>query len=663
MNDSNIGIDGNFIYKEFRILALSMKEQEEVEITAIEYDATVYDELPLSAEDATPNTSFTNPNSIGPPTNLTTSEDLYITTNSGGVKASITFNWDSPNNPFVQAYDVEIHVPEQLYSAGANYLEGAKVQFNGNRYQATTFNGPNGTSADPNNSAFWTLLTELEDSDFIYLTRTRTRAATALDATKGTYGVRVRAVSVTGVRSEPLRDDSISVMGLTAPPADITGFGITPQSDLALLQWTASTDLDVRIGGNIEVKHSPSTGVLPTGTELQDLWAASETLTAGKSGVTTQILVPLLTGTYLIKAVDSSGIRSLLPGAIVNTIESTTEFEFIDNYDEQAAWLGESIPAGGAGPTTGIEIFGDTIRLTTDLQVGETIQLANDVPNVTSGTYYFGQLVSFSEEKETRLTASVTATVQDVTAFWDVFELVDDIVSIDGTIPASSISVEISTTSDNSDPDNTVWSNYVQFSSGTFTFQSARFRLTITTQDFDTQIVVSRLTIGANAAAITQGKSNITWDGNAAATTTRTYTIDPDATPPTTETRTLQFVATGGVGDSGNYTDVYYSDTTDLLLPFFNDDSLNSGTGRYAEPFLGIAADGLVPGQYFVITNTDNGTTKIAGGAPFYFEGFRIQFKTVGVTDISGVDVLNAPTTGDATIGEDITFDYRATGF
>ena len=640
MNDSNIGIDGKFIYKEFRILALSMKEQEEVEITAIEYDATVYDRYPLSAEDATPNTSFTNPNSIGPPTNLVTSEDLYITTNSGGVKASLTFTWSSPNNPFVQAYDVEIHVPEQLYSAGANYLEGAKVQFNGNRYQATSFNGPNGTLADPNNSAFWTLLTGVDASDFVYLTRTRTRAATVLDAVPGNYDVRVRSVSVTGVRSLPLEANNLMVQGLIAPPANIQDFGITPQSDLALLQWTASTDLDVRIGGNIEVRHSPTT-VLPA--NLQTLWASARELTKGKSGVTTQILVPLLTGTYLIKALDSSGIESLQPAAIVNTIEPSTSFNLVRRVPEAPAWTG-LVTDFDDDDSVGVEIFGDTLRLDTG---GGTLE--DSTPTVTEATYYFGNLVEYADITESRLGINLAFTASDVDAFTDDLGLIDDLPDFDGDIPASTVTVEVSTTEvDPTGASESDWSSYVQFTSGTFNFRAARFRLLISTEAVTTQITVSECSITVDAADITQTVPDITWDGNGFTT----------------------------IGASTNSFDVIYP------AAFFNDSALSI----FAEPFLGISADGLLPGEYFVITNTANGLDD-TGLAPNSFRGFRIQFKrtntTAGTCDTNGVittatrDVcesgggtitgivqLNAPnSSNDGTITRDITFDYQATGF
>ena len=60
---------------------------------------------PLGVVDATPNTSFANPNKI-PAVDASTisfKEELYVTSTSGGVKSSIVFNWDEPNTPFHQS--------------------------------------------------------------------------------------------------------------------------------------------------------------------------------------------------------------------------------------------------------------------------------------------------------------------------------------------------------------------------------------------------------------------------------------------------------------------------------------------------------------------------------------------------------------------------------
>ena len=624
INDTNVGVDGKFIFKEFRILGLSLKEEDEVEITAIEYDATIFDNLPLTLVDNTPNTSFQNPNKVGAPTNLVTTEELYVTTNSGGVKAALNMTWDSPNNPFVDSYDVSVHTPEQAYSALAIYPVGSKVTFEGNRYEALIANGPNTSVVSPvsGGSLTWSENPAIVDADFDFLTRTRSRSAIVLDAVPGIYDVRVRSVSVTGVSSPNLQVNGISVLGLIAPPSNITGFGSTPQTDLALLQWNPVNDLDVRIGGNIQVRQTP-TNVLPADdTGLQQLWSSARLLTEGKSGVTTQILVPLLPGIYLIKAVDSSGIESITPAAIVNTIEPSTSFNALTRLNEATSWTGITVDHDLDNSTTGVEKFGDDLRL--DTGGGSAV---GDTPLVTTGTYYFNNIVDFTERKETKLGLDLEFVAFNVTALFDTLGLIDDLLLIDGETPVAEVVVEVSTTDDDpNDLATAVWTDYIQFSSGIFNFRGARFRMIITTEATTTQVQMSKAEIVVDAADIVQTGNNLSW-------------TPADAT--------------------AGFKDIPYEDSTGTATPFFNDPDLNSGVGVKSDPFLGISADGLVPGQYFEITHGDG----LGGNAPDTYEGFRISFKQVGLTDISGQNVLNEPAGGDSTISATISFDYQAIGF
>ena len=145
-----------------------------------------------------------------------------------------------------------------------------------------------------------------------------------------------------------LQLELISVfLGLIRPPSDITGFGLGIQGTLALLTWDPSRDLDVRIGGSIQVRHNP--GVVDSidfaDQNLNTLWNNSALLTEGKSGVTSQILVPLTRGTYLMKAIDASGIESITPAAILNEVGSEVTLFPITNISENPGWAGITLDA------------------------------------------------------------------------------------------------------------------------------------------------------------------------------------------------------------------------------------------------------------------------------------------------------------------------------
>ena len=401
---NNLGIGGGFLYKEFRILGLTMKEQEEVELTCMEYDATVFDAMPLGVVDNTPNTSFTNPNIIPAvdSASLTFSEELYVTSTSGGVKSSVVFNWIEPNTPFIRSYDVFIHRPEESWDIRDDYRIGDKVTNNNGRWEAVRISGPTAndtaitiTASDQNitagtliavndpveffravidqngvntadiltdlgntvlwrpddgsgavepfvGSVHWTQLLVVADEDYIFQTSTTGREFTLLDSKPGTHDIRLRPNSVTGVRGPFTTRTDISILGLIRPPSDITGFGLGIQGTLALLTWDPSRDLDVRIGGSIQVRHNP--GVVDSidfaDQNLDSLWNNSALLTEGKSGVTSQILVPLTRGTYMMKAIDASGIESITPAAILNEVGSEVTLFPINNISENPGWAG-----------------------------------------------------------------------------------------------------------------------------------------------------------------------------------------------------------------------------------------------------------------------------------------------------------------------------------
>ena len=79
-----------------------------------------------------------------------------------------------------------------------------------------------------------------------------------LDLSAGVYDVRVRAISAIGIASE-FTSTSVSLSGLSAPPANMTGLSSQPTAGLNFLTWNKSTDLDVTLGGGVEIRFSPVT--------------------------------------------------------------------------------------------------------------------------------------------------------------------------------------------------------------------------------------------------------------------------------------------------------------------------------------------------------------------------------------------------------------------
>ena len=826
---NNLGIGGGFLYKEFRILGLTMKEQEEVELTCMEYDATVFDAMPLGVVDNTPNTSFTNPNIIPAvdSASLTFSEELYVTSTSGGVKSSVVFNWIEPNTPFIRSYDVFIHRPEESWDIRDDYRIGDKVTNNNGRWEAVRISGPTAndtaitiTASDQNitagtliavntpteffraviaqtgvnttniqanlgntvlwrpddgsgavepfvGSVHWTQLLVVADEDYIFQTSTTGREFTLLDSKPGTHDIRLRPNSVTGVRGPFTTRTDISILGLIRAPSDITGFGLAIEGTLALLTWTPSADLDVRIGGSIQVRHNP--GIIATdtqtasevfaGADLDSLWNNSAVLTEGKSGVTSQILVPLLQGAYMMKAFDSSGIQSITPAAILNEVGSEVRLFPITNISENPNWDGISIDADTivGNDSTNVELSGSELRLSTladwspttpyaegdqvlyngavyEVRAGQSVSEpapgANnetpqgelisqwglisqrgsivseewvaatrnaltvlDIPQFTSGTYYFNNDIVFDDVESQEIAPIINFSAQNIGGTIDnladpIDSLLTNIEDLGDPFAAASTNVrmEVSTTSNTGAltaiPDNE-WSTYTTFTSGSYNFRAARFRIVINTSVIGTQVTVSEAGIETNLPAKTlNNTSSLAWVG--------------------TEE-----------GVNPGFEDVIYENTSGGNSFHGGGTSSNSGISK---PDIAIVAENIFPGEYFIVTTNNapiggtlctaaNGTftlddpqptsegacgvrggtftsgtctgagtctdhdTDLSGGveadAPDPNEGFRIRFFRVRTATVSGVKVQRVPDpAADGTVQDKtLNFDYQATGY
>ena len=92
------------------------------------------------------------------------------------------------------------------------------------------------------------------------------------------------------------------VYGKLYAPNDVTNFNMVAQGDKAYLSWTPVSDLDVLTGGSYWIRHTSKTSGVT--------WAGSTDITKTVPGNTDNYLAPLLTGSYLIKALDSSGNES-----------------------------------------------------------------------------------------------------------------------------------------------------------------------------------------------------------------------------------------------------------------------------------------------------------------------------------------------------------------
>lgn len=199
------------------------------------------------------NTTLPNPFTPSPVGTPTVTEQLYATRDGLGARVLLDIQWQPSEDAFLDRYVVQVRRIADL--------EGTPIS-----------------------------------SEFISLPETTQTSIEFRDVETGTWEVRVKYINLLGVSSE-YSTATKTIFGLTALPEQLEGLTLQSAGGLAVLKWQRSVDLDVRLGGNIVIRHSEAE--IPT-------WQNSYSMdrVGGNESIA---VVPLKTGTYLVRAEDSGG--------------------------------------------------------------------------------------------------------------------------------------------------------------------------------------------------------------------------------------------------------------------------------------------------------------------------------------------------------------------
>ncbi|MCH8196465.1 MAG: hypothetical protein IH904_00140 [Proteobacteria bacterium] len=143
------------------------------------------------------------------------------------------------------------------------------------------------------------------------------------------YDVRIRAVNTFGVRSAFVTETDHTVLGKSAPPADVTGFSAQQNGDVVTFQWNQVPDLD-RAG--YIIKRSDQGAFV---------FATAELVTEETKGtlVTNAFLAPGA-HTVGIKAVDTSGNESVNAVTFDITVTLAPSTATVLDQPENPRWAG-----------------------------------------------------------------------------------------------------------------------------------------------------------------------------------------------------------------------------------------------------------------------------------------------------------------------------------
>ncbi len=323
-----------------------------------------------------------------------------------------------------------------------------------------------------------------ENGDFKKI-ETLSSDAEIFNTDAGEYEIRVFSFNGLGQPSRQPATLIFNAVGKTAPPSDITNLTYEPISDKEIrLRWDAVPDQDVRAGGRIHVRHSPKTDGSGTFQDATDLVFAL-------SGASTEKVVPLLEGEYILKTQDdgdrfSTGETSL----VIDLPEAQPKLLVQARREDQDSpkFQGSKTNVGFDSGTNSISLAGTgNFDDSTDIDSETSI---DDIGGVsTTGTYLFNETLDLGAVYSLDLRKLIQT---DSVYSSDLIDSVTDIDArqdFDGTASVdTNAEVFVQTSQDASS-----YSDFQKFANGTFKGRAFKFKCVLTTNDTNQDIRVSQL--------------------------------------------------------------------------------------------------------------------------------------------------------------------------
>ena len=431
--------DLGWVAKPFRIMSWSFSpESGLISLMMQEEQASSY-AWTWDAAANTPNvadTTLISPLNVAAPKGLTATESLYVTRDGAGVRTAVALDFLEPENPFIREY---------------------QVQFK------------------PENDAAW------QSAPAVIAPPAR-----VMDLANGVYDFRMRAV--TGAAEGQWANLRFSVGGLAAqPPVAVTGLNLQAIGGFAWLGWNRHPEVDVRIGGRFEIRHSPSVGGPP--------WAQATSLGPALNGEATFAPVPLRAGTYLIRAVDAGGAYGAV-ASIESNQATAVPFANVSSVQEDAGFTGAKTDVLAVAGVLKLDSAGNW-------DAAPSVDAIPDVDAMglvkPSGTYVFAGGIDLGAVQSIRLTSRLLANVTAFGTNWDQrVSPIDEWGAIDDVFGGEADAwVEVRRTNDN--PVGTpAWSGWQRLDSAEFNARAFQFRAQLRSYQPEYNIEVTQLRVAAD---------------------------------------------------------------------------------------------------------------------------------------------------------------------
>jgi hypothetical protein len=435
--------DFGWVAKPFRVTAWTFDPASGIVTLVLREESAAsyaWDYASLGTLSRAPDTALADPFAVPAPQALAVAEELYVSNGGASVRTRAILTWQPPAFPFVSGYEAQFRpVAEDAWR-------------------------PLALSAE-------------------------TRA-NADDLADGLYAFRVRARSL--VAFGAWAEVQASIGGLAAvPPAAVTGLAVQQIGGFAYLRWDEHPDLDVRVGGAIEFRHTPDT-VSPT-------WVGSTGIGDAVPGGSSWTILPLKAGTYLAKARDQGGRYSAAEATIGAAQATALAWTSLSTLTEHTAFTGAKTNTIVTSSTLRLDTSGDVDAETDFDAIADLDGLGGVLP---SGSYAFSGGMDLTTVRSVRLTGLLKAVASNTLANVDSrAELVDDWLSWDDIAGGEADAwIEVRQTDDNPSGSPT-WSAWRRLDASEFRARAYQFRAQLRSYDVAFNIHVSELSVTAEEVA------------------------------------------------------------------------------------------------------------------------------------------------------------------
>jgi len=412
---------------------------------------------------------------------------IGIGESSDGINAEITALKYSPNKYLEIEQDIILGTL-QTSTLSARQDAPTDLVITGSLYLATSaVVGTRLTASWAGNGVRYEFQYRKQSGNWVTV-RTNTASVDIQPVDPGTYEFTLTAFNTVGARSMPVTATK-EVYGKTAAPANLVGLSVIAIAGRAYAGWDLSPDLDVQVGGRIMLYHTPLTSgaVWENGVYLADF-----------NGDAVSATLPLLTGTYMAKAIDSSGNFSAASVNYVATESQVTGFT-TTNTSTQAP--------GFSGSKTGLAVAGVTLTLDGATPIDSMIDLIDAWGYIdtlggvaSAGSYSFDSTMNFGSVVSRRLSATVQALSSDVGDLLDTRGYVDDWDSVDGGVINDTAATVFYRTTQTDPAGSPVWSAWAPFLTADVTCWGAQYRLDLASASPTHNIAISTLTVAARSS-------------------------------------------------------------------------------------------------------------------------------------------------------------------